>query len=405
MKPASAQQTPNATGRQIMTTPNELIVDSRHVDAVGNKLKQLKVWLETTPPEIDETLHLALIKDLVGIKEFAAHARRRYWSEISALERRSRRAFTDLDVLLYEVRNQLAEENGAVPALGKNRDTLIGYPQHKGVGDPGIGSPVKRPVSLNPVAPGDRVLVGVVDTPLYRHPDFPPDQIDGDRYAAPDSKGIFTTWGAHATAVAGRIWQYAPDARIIVRAGLDDQTGEGTSWDTARQMGAFLGAGIRVLNLSFGTTTEDGEPPLAMRRAIDVLTAADPDLLIVAAAGNLGHLARPPRQIWPAAMNGVIAVGATGADFTMKERWVDVNAEGLEVDTFYLDKPVRLSDSSVVNLGGFASWSGTSFAAAAVSGKIAQRLQTNPNATTAATLKELLEDRSEPLTLTYDFPL
>ncbi|VVJ24859.1 Uncharacterised protein [Amycolatopsis camponoti] len=387
-----------------MTAPNELIVDSRHLDVVKNKLKQLKVWAGTTQPEIDTVLDLALIKDLGGLTEFAVTTRKRYWSEISALERRRRREFTELDVLLYEVRNQLAAENGVVPLLGKNRDTLIGYPQHKGVGDPGIGVPIKRPTSAHPVEPEDRVLVGVVDTPLYRHPDFPEDRIDSDQYATPDRKGVYSLWSGHATAVAGRIWQCAPDARITVKAGLSDRTGEGTSWETARKMAAFAGSGIRVLNLSFGTPTEDGEPPLAMRRAIDVLRAADPDLLIVAAAGNLGHIARPPRQIWPAAMTGVIAVGATGAKFSMKEPWVDVNTVGLEVDTYYLDQPVRLSDSEVVNRRGFATWSGTSFAAAGVTGKIAQRLQTDPKATAAAKLKELLEDREEPLTVTYDSP-
>lgn len=359
-----------------MTVRTELIVDSRYVDVVGNKLKNLGVWAGATEPETDDVLQLSLITDLAGIAEFATKIRAKYWQEISALERRGGRQFTDLDVLLYEVRNQFASELGAVPAIGKNRDTLIGYPQHKGVGDPDFGDRIDPPGNTYEVAAENPVRVGVVDTPMYWHPDFPKDRIETepDVEAAPDRKGIYSVWAGHATFVAGRIWQAAPEAHIIVKAALSDRTGDGTSWETARKIAAFRDERIQVLNLSFGTVTADGEPPMALRRAIDVLTAANEKLVIVAAAGNLGHRARPPWQIWPAAMNGVLAVGAIGADFSMKRDWVDTEAEGLRVNGYYLDKPVRLSDASEQNFEGFARWSGTSFAAAAVTGKIAHDL-------------------------------
>ncbi|MEU0793017.1 S8/S53 family peptidase [Amycolatopsis sp. NPDC005961] len=319
---------------------------------------------------------MSLIRDLAGIPEFATKTRAKYWHEISALERRSGRRFTDLDVLLYEVRNQFAYEDGAVPAIGKNRDTLIGYPQHKGVGDPDFGDPIGSPGGSYESTVENPVRVGIVDTPLYWHPEFPKGRIipEPDVEAEPDRKGVYSVWAGHATFVAGRIWQCAPHAQIIVKAALNDRTGDGTSWDTARKIAAFRDEGIQVLNLSFGTATADGEPPMALRRAIDVLTAANKDLQIVAAAGNLGHIARPPWQIWPAAMNGVLAVGATGADFSMKRDWVDTEDDGLRVNGYYLDKPVRLSDASEQNFEGYARWSGTSFAAAAVTGKIAREL-------------------------------
>src|SRR4051794_3805593 len=188
VRDASVEHGPSTSGRQIMTVQTELIVDSRYVEDVGKKLKDLRVWAGATEPETDDVLQLSLIRDLAGTAEFATKTRAKYWQEISALERRGGRQFTDLDVLLYEVRNQFASELGALPAIGKNRDTLIGYPQHKGVGDPDFGDRIDPPGNTYQVTADNPVRVGIVDTPLYWHPDFPKGQIEAepDVAAEPD---------------------------------------------------------------------------------------------------------------------------------------------------------------------------------------------------------------------------
>lgn len=357
-----------------MTAPVELIVDLRHLPEVGKKLVDLGVWEGNKDPRTNKELDLALIGDLGDLGAFTAQARSRYYNEIGALERRAGHDFTPLDVLLYVLRSSFALDKGYVPVLGKNRDTVIGYPQHKGVTDPTQGTAIGILSTEQSIAPGDRVQVGVVDTPLYAHPAFE-GSIEGDDQPAPIDGNVYSVWAGHATFVAGQIWQKAPEAHIIVKAGLSDNSGEGTSWDAAEKMIEFLGSGIKVLNLSFGAITNDGEPPLVLQRAIERLVQDNPELLIVAAAGNRGHRAQPPLQVWPAAMQRVIAVGAMGADFTMMRPWVDVTAKGLRVDGFYLNGKVRLDSGSDMEFDGFAEWSGTSFAAGTVSGALANELQ------------------------------
>jgi subtilisin family serine protease len=143
-------------------------------------------------------------------------------------------------------------------------------------------------------------------------------------------------------------------------------------------------SGVQVLNVSFGCQTEDGQPPLVLSTAIDRLPS---DVLVVAAAGNFGGIstaasvsdtaARGPA--WPAALDDVIAVGALDeagvvASFSPTAPWVDVYAPGVRLASTYLDElfRVRANDSvQTVTPTGFARWSGTSFSAALVSGRVA----------------------------------
>lgn len=358
-----------------MTEPSELIVDIDSVETVKTQLEKLGVWGKESAYDKDDLLRLALIRNLDNLPGYAADTRRRYWNEIETLQRRNDRDFTDLDVLLYDLRTWSGAEIGVVPLLGKNRDTFIGYPQHKNYGDP---RPMAAPSELAPVGhvQGD-IRVGVVDTPLYMHPFFTEELVETDAVSTPDQDGTFGAWQGHSTFVTGIIHQFAPDAHIVVKAGLDGGTGRNTVWETAKKIAAFTAEDepeIRVLNLSFGTTTEDAQPPLALRRAIQVVRKKFDKLVIVAAAGNRGHRPSPPLAIWPAAMTEVVAVGATGASFSMDRDWVDVTSDGVDVQGLYLQGEVRLSRGSL-DFGGYAIISGTSFAAARVSGLVAEELR------------------------------
>jgi hypothetical protein len=88
---------------------------------------------------------------------------------------------------------------------------------------------------------------------------------------------------------------------------------------------------VAVLNFALGCLTRDGQPPLALARAIDLVT---PTVVVLAAAGDHGAAPDPGvRQapVWPAALPGVVAVGAHTADGTPAPStpalpWVDLTA-------------------------------------------------------------------------------
>ncbi|MGW3960943.1 S8/S53 family peptidase [Amycolatopsis sp. NPDC005003] len=360
-----------------MTENAELIVDTKSRAEVEEQLEIRGVWKRGAGVEVDERLRLARIAELVNLSEYAQQARRTFLNEIDTLERRTDRLFTDLDVLLYDLRAWFTATAGTVPAMGKNRDTFIGYPQHKYAGEP---VPVSRPLKLaEGRATNRKIRVGVVDTPLFWHAQFSKEMVEADELSTPDADGVYAGWQGHATAVVGKIHELAPDAYIIVKAGLDGQTGRKTVWETARKIAAFDGnPAIDVLNLSCGTTTGDGQAPMALRRAIDTVKKANPGLLIVAAAGNQGSAPNPPLAVWPAAMTEVEAVGAENAPWSEQRMWVDLVADGTDVHVLFLDGKVRLTTGETL-FDGSAMLNGTSFAAACVSGALAAELEDTPN--------------------------
>ena len=91
-------------------------------------------------------------------------------------------------------------------------------------------------------------------------------------------------------------------------------------WDFADLLADYQDAGVAVLNLSVGVSTDDGRAPLVLERAIAQLT---PSMVVVAAAGNHGEphadtagRPAPNAALFPAALDNVLAVGAldgTGA--------------------------------------------------------------------------------------------
>jgi hypothetical protein len=197
----------------------------------------------------------------------------------------------------------------------------------------------------------------------------------------------------------------APGADLDMQRVLNDD-GRATSWELADRMAAFLGSGVEILNLSIGGPTADGEPPLVLERAADVLSA---EMLLVAAAGNHGDMrddvhdvtddvsrTEPPERnspLWPAALQYVVAVGATDqgdkiAPFTPPGvPWLDLVAPGVGVESTYLTGDVEAVTVGIEEgrevpltqpLGRFegaARWSGTSFSTADATGEIAKLAQ------------------------------
>jgi membrane-anchored mycosin MYCP len=310
--------------------------------------------------------------------------------------------------MLDEVRARCAGKFGGwEPIIGKNRMLKVeGVSGYVGGGGNGLPSCAEPPRALTHPADssGRGVRVAVLDTGLIRHPDL------AGRYIADtadllDEMAGRPYMGGHATFVVGVILQRAPAAEIRLHRVLSDKDATATTWEVARKMVEFAGADVSLLNLSLGCFTWDGEPPLLLRRAVEILA---PTMVIVAAAGNHGLL--PPEDepdsqptkcspMWPAAFPDVVAVAARDQDgiapFSPRLPWVDFTAPGVDIPSAYLSTTATIvhpngTGGEAAERGpfkGYASWSGSSFAAANVTGEIAA--QTVPGGKTA---REVLHD-------------
>jgi membrane-anchored mycosin MYCP len=186
----------------------------------------------------------------------------------------------------------------------------------------------------------------------------------------------------HATFVAGLIHQQAPSVDLKVFSVLNNQ-GLGDAWDLARKMVHLARSGERmVLNLSLGCSTDDNSPPLLLRRAVELLA---PNTVIVAAAGNHGgdnseYDVKPNAPFWPAALPYVIGVGAETkpdsnerASFSPDAKWVRLLGPGDQVTSTFPENVQVSGDKDTIETytETYAKWSGTSFAAATITGRIA----------------------------------
>ncbi|MEV8632223.1 S8/S53 family peptidase [Streptosporangium sp. NPDC051023] len=246
-------------------------------------------------------------------------------------------------------------------------------PNHVLVGQPlFFGGPASRPFPADPLpAPetegpgGSAVTVAVADTGLAAHPWwrerpwFRERRQDAAEVPDADGDGLLDAQAGHGTFVTGLILLSAPGARVRPLRVLDGQ-GVGDEAGLLRVLGRLRSDPPEVLNLSFGGHTFDDRPSPLVEAALAGLTST----AVVACAGNTAS-ARP---FWPAALPGVIAVGALDAaeearaPFSAHGPWVDACARGEWLESAFLEHGA---------FQGYARWSGTSFAAAVVSGAIA----------------------------------
>ncbi|MGN9763637.1 type VII secretion-associated serine protease mycosin [Micromonospora sp. SD12] len=225
---------------------------------------------------------------------------------------------------------------------------------------PGCASPLApvRPVSARPwpqqryaperlaaLATGAGVTVAVVDSGVdRRHPQLTGRVLDGTDLLDAGGDGSRDCAG-HGTGVASIIAAaprdgvafrgLAPGARILPVRVSEQQVVEGresgrtvSAGDFARAIRWAVDHDADVLNLSVVLYVDDP----AVRAAIGY--AVDRDVVVVAAAGNL-HDAGDPRP-YPAAYDGVLGVGAIGADgsrapFSQTGAYVDLVAPGSDV--------------------------------------------------------------------------
>lgn len=266
-----------------------------------------------------------------------------------------------------------------------------------------------EPAPLEMVGSADPVRVGLIDTGIVRqggetHPWFS-DHLDFDPIGDVDPldtdlDGMVDTADAHGTFVAGLILNEARAVTVKVLRVLDDGLGDDTA--VAAAIGLLVEDGIRLINLSFGGTALEDSPPRVIEYALRKLP---PEVVVVCSAGNFGDT----RPHWPGAFPTVTAVGAVDesawSDRTAPPRialsstrgsWVDAYAAGVKVVGPYCwfsesAASAETRGRPAQDFTGWARWSGTSFAAATVTGRIAQAMQTDRSLSAPAARDQVLD--------------
>lgn len=179
----------------------------------------------------------------------------------------------------------------------------------------------------------------------------------------------------HGTFIAGVLLQHAPTARIRAKKVIGGD-GVGDELDVIRALAWLADWGeADVVNISLGCHTYDDRPSPVLAQAVAALGRRT---VVVACAGN----AASDRPFWPAALKTVIAVAALDGDdrawFSNYGWWVDACAPGVDIASCFVrfDGPLEGSWRRVTGIDpdefhGYATWSGTSFAAPLVAGVIA----------------------------------
>jgi hypothetical protein len=241
-----------------------------------------------------------------------------------------------------------------------------------------IGAP-----SVWSVTRGAGITVAVIDSGSGPHPDLDAN-LDAGRtmFGSIDSVGVLDIDNAgHGSHVAGIIAAVAnnaiggsgvaPQSRILPIRVLDAQ-GSGDSKDVSKAVRFAVDSGTKVINLSLGGATESTSLTAAIQYAVDR------NVLVVAAAGN-GAADSPPK--WPAASDLALAVTAVDRNnsvtsFDQRGDYIDLAAPGASI----------LSTAS----NDYKIQSGTSMAAAFVTGAAALLFAAQPSIT-AAQVRDVLQ--------------
>jgi len=256
---------------------------------------------------------------------------------------------------LYQARQAPGDQPAAAAASA---------PQPGGLGEQ-YASAKLRLAQAHELATGEKVLVAVIDSGIdASHP-----ELAGAIAESFDALGSEEKVHAHGTAVAGAIVAHAqltgaaPQARILAARAFDakDRAAEATTYTIDKALDWAVSRGARIVNMSF---TGPRDPAMEQRLA----KAAKQGIILIAAAGNDGPKAP---AAYPAAYPGVIAVTATDIDdklFKNANRGSHIAVAAPGVDLL-LPAPAD----------GYQMTTGTSFAAAEVSGIAALMLERKPD--------------------------
>lgn len=227
------------------------------------------------------------------------------------------------------------------------------------------------------LAKGENITVAVIDSGIdTAHP-----ELAGTVTAQFNALTSEARPDAHGTGIAGviaghsRMQGIAPGASILAIRAFDGS--EGTSLSVMKGIDYAATNGARIINMSFAGPNDPGV-------ARTIAAARRRGIVMIAAAGNAGPKSAP---LYPAADPNVIAVTATDAHDKLyaasnRGRYVALAAPGVDIVAPGLEATYQVA-------------SGTSFAAAKISGIVAlmlQRKSRTPDeilATLRATAKDL----------------
>jgi len=216
---------------------------------------------------------------------------------------------------------------------------------------------------------GANVPIAVIDSEVdVSHPD-----LEGavtkrfDAVGAPEKPHAHGTGMAGAIAAHRRLLGTAPAARLLAVHAFSTTaaTAESTTFNILKGINWSVQEGVRIINMSFA-----GPRDPSLERALKA--AYDKGIVLIAAAGNAGPKSPP---LFPGAIPFVIAVTATDVDdklFTGANRgkYISVAAPGVDILVPAPEAEYQMT-------------TGTSVAAAEVSGIVALLLERNPKLTPA----------------------
>jgi Subtilase family len=217
------------------------------------------------------------------------------------------------------------------------------------------------------IATGKDVLIAVIDSEIdAKHPDLGGTVTKGfDALGSGETPHLHGTEMAGAIGAHGKLLGIAPDAQILAAHAFDDTVGiaKGTSFAIDKSLQWATDNRARIVNMSFA-----GPVDPTLRRLL--AAAYGKGIVLIAAAGNAGPQSEP---LYPAADPNVIAVTATDSDdhvFKManRGRHIAVAAPGVDI--------IALAPG-----GSYELATGTSIAAAHVSGIAALLLERKPSLT------------------------
>jgi type VII secretion-associated serine protease mycosin len=240
-------------------------------------------------------------------------------------------------------------------------------------------------------------VVAVVDTGVdLTHPDLRGVLVPGYTTFDEPRPQDYQGHGTHVSGIIvgqgqGRpgVQGVAPGCRVMPIKVMGPRGREGRVENVVAGLLWAVAQGAKVINMSLG---DEGTSPL-LRDAIRY--ALERDVVLVAASGNFeeGRHSSTNTMNYPAAMPGVISVGATDngdrlADFSFWGHWMSVTAPGVEIHSSI---PAEGSEA-----GAYEYEQGTSMAAPFVAG-VAALLRSRFPDWTARQVRQRLEQTAQDL--------